>query len=284
MTPGARLAAFIRLIHPFPVSVVILTSAGILVVARGAPPGPGLLARAMTVVLLSQIAVGALNDYMDRHTDARLQPDKPIPSGRVSAREALVLAIGAGLALPVAAASFGPISAGIASLGTIAGLAYDLGLKRTPFSFLAYIVAFLCLATWIWLIAGRFTLAFFAIYPAGVCLLTAAHLANAFPDIEIDTLEGHRGVGAILGPRRSLSAILALYAVVAVPTALFSAAARSAPALALTVAASAIATFAGAAGFADLNRRPMRKLVFRLMAPAIGLLALAALTALTRFT
>jgi 4-hydroxybenzoate polyprenyltransferase len=283
MTPAVRLAAFVRLIHPFPVGVVLLTSAGLLVVALGAVPGPGLLTRTMTVVLLSQIAVGALNDYTDRHRDARLQPDKPIPSGLVSAPEALLLAAAASLTVPLAAASFGPLSVAIASLGTAAGLTYDLWLKQTRFSFLAYIVAFLCLVTWIWLIAGRLTTVFFAIYPAGACLLTAAHLANAFPDIEIDASLGSGGLGAALGPRRSMIAILTLYGLVAISTALLAVVAGSGLALIFTVAGSAMAMLGGVAGFAALDRRPIRKLVFRLVAPAIGLLALAAFVALSHW-
>lgn len=246
-------------------------------------PGPGLLIRAMTVVLLSQISVGALNDYMDRHSDARIQPDKPIPSGLVSPRAALILAAAAGAALPVAAASFGASSVVIAGLGTASGLAYDLRLKRTAFSFLAYVVAFLCLVTWIWLIVGRLTPVFFTIYPAGACLLTAAHLANAFPDIEIDISQGHRGLSAVLGPRHTLTLILALYGLVAIFTAGLAAAATSVPALALTVVASSLAVLAGVAGFSALDRRSIRKAVFRLLAPAIGLLALAAFVALSHF-
>lgn len=284
MSPAGRVAAFIRLVHPFPVGVVLLTSAGLLTAARGAMPEPGLLARVMTVVLLSQIAVGALNDYTDRHTDARTQREKPIPSGQVTEREALVLAVVAGLGLPIAAASFGGWSVAIASVGTVAGLAYDLGLKRTPLSFLAYVVAFLCLATWVWLIAGRLSPVFFAIYPAGACLLTAAHLANAFPDIEIDRSLGQRGLSTILGPRRTLIVILSLYGLVAVCTGLLALAGANLGALGLTLAASVAAILGGVIGFSALNRRPMRKLVFRLMAPAIGLLALAALIALSRFT
>lgn len=283
MTPASRIAAFIRLVHPFPVSVVLLTSAGLLIVARGAVPEPGLLMRVMTVVLLSQIAVGALNDYTDRHTDARTQPEKPIPSGLVSAWEALVLAVSATLALPVAAATFGGWSVAIASTGTAAGLAYDLGLKRTPFSFLAYVVAFLSLVTWLWLIAGRLTPIFFAIYPAGACLLTAAHLANAFPDIEIDRSLGQRGLSAILGPRRTVIAILILYGLVALATGLLALRTGSIAELAFTLAGCILATISGVVAFNHLARRPARKLVFRLMAPAIGLLALAALIALSRF-
>lgn len=280
MTPAARLTAYIRLVHPFPVGVVVLTSVGLLTVARGTVPGPGLLARVMTVVLLSQIAVGALNDYRDRYTDARTQPEKPIPSGLVSPREALVLTVGAGLALPVAAAAFGGWSVAIATVGTAAGLAYDLGLKRTPLSFLAYVVAFLCLVTWLWLVAGSLTPIFFAMYPAGACLLTAAHLANAFPDIEIDRSLGQRGLSAILGPRRTLIAILTLYGLVAVGTGLLALTTDSSAGLVFALAGCILATLSGVIGFSQLDRRSARKFVFRLMAPAITLLAVGAFVAL----
>ncbi len=277
-----RLHAYARLIHPFPVCVVILTSAGLMIVARGGWPGFSVLARALIVVLLSQIAVGALNDYADRHTDARTQPEKPIPSGLVSPGEALALALAAALLLPLTAAGFGGWSAAIAGGGTAAGLAYDLGLKRTPLSFLAYVVAFLCLVTWIWLIAGRLTPIFFAVYPAGACLLTAAHLANALPDIEIDRSLGQRGLSTILGPERSLIVILTLYALVAVSSAVLALHDRSVFGLALTLAGSLLAALAAIAGSRHLQDRSTRKTVFRLIAPAIALLALGALVALSR--
>lgn len=280
MTAIRRIVAVTRLIHPFPVGTVLVTSAALLAVALRAAPSPGLFARAMIVVLLSQIAVGALNDYTDRETDAWTQPEKPIPSGLVSPREALVLAVVAGLALPVAAAPFGGWSIVIASLGTAAGLAYDLGLKRSPLSFLAYVVAFLCLVTWIWLIAGRLSPVFFAIYPAGVCLLTAAHLANAFPDIEIDRSLGQRGLGVVLGPGPTLAAILVLYAGVAAASLVLTIVTDHVAGLLFTLAGCMPAALAGIVGFNHLDQRSARKLVFRLMAPAIALLALGALLSL----
>lgn len=282
MTLLRRLKAYARLIHPFPVAVVMMSSAGLLIVARGGIPQASLAIRAMTVVLLSQVAVGALNDYMDRYTDARTQPDKPIPSGLVSPGEALALALSAGLAVPLAAGSFGAWSAVLMSVATAAGLAYDLGLKRTPLSFLAYVVAFLGLATWIWLITGRLTPIFFSVYPAGFCLLTAAHLSNSLPDIETDQLLGQRGLSTLLGPRRTLLAIVALYALGAVPTVLLSLLTGSLPSLALTLTGCLLAAVSAVLGFSQLHRRAVRKLVFRLMAPAIAVLGLGALVALSR--
>lgn len=262
--------------------IVLLTTVGLLVVACGGLPSFALLVRAMTVVLLSQIAVGALNDYVDRHTDARTQPDKPIPAGLVPPAGALILGVAATLALPVAAAGFGPLSMAIAGLGTASGIAYDLWLKRTPLSFLAYVVAFLCLVTWVWLIAARLTPIFFAIYPPGACLLTAVHLANAFPDIEADQALGQRGLAPLLGAQRALTVIVSLYGLVATAVIVLGVATKSFATLVLAFTATLTILAAGIIGFAALDRRNARKVVFRLIAPAGGVLALAALIAVAR--
>src|SRR5512143_1178807 len=47
------------------------------------------LASAVLISLLLYAAGLILNDYMDRRTDARERPERPIPSGRVSAAHAL---------------------------------------------------------------------------------------------------------------------------------------------------------------------------------------------------
>src|SRR5947209_823262 len=89
-----RLAATLRLIHPFPVSVVLATTFFLLLIANHGVPEWAFLARAFGVVLFSQIAVGALNDYVDKGVDARTQPDKPIPAGLVPPGYALLLTLG----------------------------------------------------------------------------------------------------------------------------------------------------------------------------------------------
>ena len=68
----------------------------------------------------------ALNDWADREHDARTRADRPIPSGRISARAALVvalalLALGVGLAWSVA-----PSTGAWTSLAAVGAIAYDL--------------------------------------------------------------------------------------------------------------------------------------------------------------
>src|SRR5690349_24769172 len=82
--PGwRRVLALGATIHPFPVLVVMLTSLGMLLIAGHGRLSPGFLARAELVVLLSQIPVGSLNDYLDREADRLAGRNKPIATGVV---------------------------------------------------------------------------------------------------------------------------------------------------------------------------------------------------------
>lgn len=76
----------------------------------------------------------ALNDYADRNLDAVERPERPVPSGRVTPRQALAIAGGltaAGLA--VAAAAGGRRAVRVAAPLAATVWAYDLALKQTRF-------------------------------------------------------------------------------------------------------------------------------------------------------
>jgi 4-hydroxybenzoate polyprenyltransferase len=72
------------------------------------------------------------NDVFDREQDARERPNRPIPSGRVSLRAAVILACVLMLAGVAAAMRVSMWSAIIAVLLAIAVLGYNAVLKRTP--------------------------------------------------------------------------------------------------------------------------------------------------------
>ncbi len=77
----------------------------------------------------------ALNDWADRRTDAVERPERPIPSGRVSAGTALAVATGLTAAgITVAAVGGGPRSAATAAVLAAAVWAYDLSPKQGPVS------------------------------------------------------------------------------------------------------------------------------------------------------
>jgi len=274
-----RVVGAVRLVHPFPVGAVVLTSALLVVVAHRGNPGLFFLTRAALVVLLSQISVGSLNDYLDRDLDRRVQPEKPIPSGVILPGTALFISLASMVALVPMAATFGTVAFALTVLGTAAGLLYDLWLKPTPFSWVSYLVGFMSLVTWIWVIAGHLTSAFLLAYPAGLLLVLVAHLAQSFPDIESDRETNQLGPAARLGPSLTFSAIvvgLACATIGALATGLVW---RSVPGIlldsfgvALTIRIASLRRFA-------LTSRRARLTVFHLAAPAVAVTAVGALLA-----
>ncbi len=200
--PGARLRGVVRLVHPFPSVLNAVVAGALACVALRGWPDAGRLLWVTVTMLVIQCAIGAVNDCADRALDARAKPWKPIPSGLVSAdlaRMLAVLLVGAAVALILV----GPSRAwplGFAGLGV--GLAYDLGVKRTPFSALTYALALPLVPVWVWTAMGRDSPALVGILPVGVLLGVALQLANALPDAEGDTAAGVRGTLQWLGPAR----------------------------------------------------------------------------------
>lgn len=136
--PIRRLVAnYVALTKPWIVALLLTTTvAGMLVAARGLPPFNILI---LTLIGGAFAAGGAnaLNSYIDRDVDKVMgrTSRRPIPSGRVSARGALVFALILSILSPIIL-GFGVnwLSAGLAVLGIIyyAGL-YTIVLKRaTP--------------------------------------------------------------------------------------------------------------------------------------------------------
>jgi 4-hydroxybenzoate polyprenyltransferase len=108
---------------------------GFLLTHRRLEPWPefALVLAASSLLYLSGMA---LNDYFDRHQDARERPFRPIPSGRVGAGTALCI----GLAMLVGGGALGWIAAAVSGLfrpGIVATLLaaavilYNAALKRT---------------------------------------------------------------------------------------------------------------------------------------------------------
>ena len=135
------LQGYVLLPHLVPLLVVEAATVAFAVVAWGSLPPRSLLLPLVLAMLGGQLAIGALNELVDLPLDAVAKPQKPLPSGAVSiagAREmvvvGLVMMTGFGL-------SFGLPAFALLALGTGLGLAYDLWLKRTSWSWLPYMVA-----------------------------------------------------------------------------------------------------------------------------------------------
>ena len=72
-----------------------------------------------------------LNDFFDRDLDARERPERPIPSGEVSARGAAIIGFGLLAAGVAVAATAGPASLAVAAALAVSILLYDALTKAT---------------------------------------------------------------------------------------------------------------------------------------------------------
>ena len=211
----ARLSVLIRTSHPIPCVAVTALSAALFLVA-GKPLAVCMLGAA--AVLAGQLTIGWSNDLIDAPRDrAAGRTDKPLAVTPGLERQ-VRLALGGALVLTVLLSlALGWRAAALHAVTVTGGWAYNLGLKATPFSALAYFVAFgalPALATsatpgpelapaWTMLAAGL----------VGV----AAHFGNVLPDLSDDLAAGVLGLPQRLGARGSaLAAVGALLAAAAI--------------------------------------------------------------------
>ena len=185
--------------HPIPSAAVTGISTGLAVLA-GLPVGRGALVTA--AVFTGQLSIGWSNDYLDAERDRAVRrTDKPLASGAIEPRVggiAAALALVATAALSVALGWPG----GAAALATVlVAWAYNLGLKATVISFLPYAIAFGLAPAVVTLSAltPRWPPAWLLV--ASALLGTAAHLANALPDLREDVTTGISGLPHRIGAR-----------------------------------------------------------------------------------
>jgi protoheme IX farnesyltransferase len=88
----AKVVAYIELTKPRIAFMLVLTSAAAFYVASGTRFDLALFVNAMIGIALLAFGVATLNQYIERDTDALMErtAERPLPSGRISASEALV--------------------------------------------------------------------------------------------------------------------------------------------------------------------------------------------------
>jgi 4-hydroxybenzoate polyprenyltransferase len=200
--------AIVRLVHPAPAFAVVALAGSLAAILGAQANGVAISQRAVLTtlsVLGSQILTGALNDWADRDRDRVAQPTKPIPSGLVTERDAIVLA-GAGAVLQVAASlPLGALPTAIGLIASASAVAYNLWLSRTAASFAPYLVSFGLLPLWVASGVGvpleRIAAAPLLVGPFAV----AAHLANAVRDFELDAGISSGNITQRLGRRASFA-------------------------------------------------------------------------------
>jgi 4-hydroxybenzoate polyprenyltransferase len=202
-----RVAGLVRLIHPAPALAVIALSAalGAILSAQSEQPIGARWLLTTLAVVGSQILTGALNDWADRDRDALAQPSKPIPSGAVTPRAALLVA-GLGALLQVAVSiPLGWLPLVLGLLASASAAAYNLALSRTPLSVLPYLVSFGVLPLWVALGVDvgpdRVVAAPLLVGP----FAAAAHLANTLRDFDGDARIDSRNLAQVLGRRTAFN-------------------------------------------------------------------------------
>jgi 4-hydroxybenzoate polyprenyltransferase len=195
----SRLTGLARLVHPFPSILDGIVTAAFALAAGGAP----LVATGLGLAMVAlQAGIGATNDLVDAPRDAGHKPGKPIPAGLVSrttARRVVVVAFGVGFGL--SGVSGGAAAVSIALVGVAIGLAYDLRLKGTAWSWVPFALGVPLLPVFGWVGAsGRLPVAFLILVPAAVAAGAALAIANALVDVERDRGAGSGSIALALGP------------------------------------------------------------------------------------
>jgi 4-hydroxybenzoate polyprenyltransferase len=183
--------------HPLPVSAVtvLTTVLAAAVGIRGAT-----LAVLAAAVLSGQLCVGWVNDLIDRDMDRAVgRRDKPLATGALTSAGVVRAATAAGAACVPLSLALG-IAAGLCHLVAVAAaLAYDLGLKRTIWSWLPYAIAFGLLPVVVWLASPASALPPAWLVVAVALLGVGAHGANVLPDYDRDRTTGVRGLPQRIG-------------------------------------------------------------------------------------
>jgi 4-hydroxybenzoate polyprenyltransferase len=271
--------AAVRLTHPFPSLLDGLVSGSVAGLAGAEPISAVRLGLAMTAL---QLGIGALNDVVDAPRDAGHKPGKPIPAGLVSRRVGAVIALAAFAVGLLLAAPGGPLVVGLAVVVIGIGVAYDLRLKGTAWSWLPFAVGIPLLPVFGWVGAtGGLAPLFVVIVPAAMAAGAALAIANSLVDVERDRSAGVSSVAVALGQGRAQAVGIVLLVAIAV------AAAASCAAIGGSLLAATFVGLVGvvpvlAAWLARASDPARRELGWRAVALGLGVLAVVWIGAVPR--
>jgi 4-hydroxybenzoate polyprenyltransferase len=209
---GARALGWLRVTHPFP-SVLDGLVSGATAAVAGAPAG--LAFQAGLAMTCLQLGIGTVNDLVDAPFDAGRKPGKPIPAGLVPAEGARALAVAAFGSGVVLALVVSPLVGGLAIVVIAIGLAYDLRLKGTSWSWLPFAVGIPILPVFGWVAAtGSVPSLFAVLVPLAMAAGAALAIGNAIVDVERDRAAGRSSVAVALGPARASTVAIVLQLIV----------------------------------------------------------------------
>jgi 4-hydroxybenzoate polyprenyltransferase len=201
--PDGAVQSLVFLAHPGPsvlVTAVLIAIAGL---AEQRVPDAIRILQLIGAMLPVQFCIGVINDVVDLPEDKAAKPYKPLVRGvirRSTAMRAGVVLGAIGLAI---AATINVETLGFDALALGAGLAYDLGLRRTPLSWVPWWAGMVVLPLEGYASAGSIPSRLLLLVPLTALIAIGLHFANALPDIDGDRRSGRRSLPVILGERVS---------------------------------------------------------------------------------
>ncbi len=195
-------AGLARLVHPFPSALDAAVTVSLALLAGSSGARALLLGASMLGI---QFSIGAFNDLLDRPADAVAGRSKPLVDGRVGARPALGAGLAFGLAGLALAWVAGFATGVVACAGYGIGLAYDVRLKASPWSWLPYAAGIPLLPVYAWVGAtGEAPGPILVLAGLGVLGGASLAIANALADAERDAASRTTTVATALGRARAL--------------------------------------------------------------------------------
>jgi len=149
-TIGERLAGALDITRPVLSSMGALGVAGAAALAYGGFPPWGQAVLGLIAALLAFAGIHAFNDYADKRRDVVCWPGRPIPSKRLAAPQALLLATGSFIAaLAIVWCAFNPACFGVSVVAIALGCLYSGYLRdRVGYLILPPIEGMLWLCGW----------------------------------------------------------------------------------------------------------------------------------------
>lgn len=203
---GVKLRGYFLLSHPGPVFIHIIGVSVFTMLAAWPRPIWDTIALVIAAHTAMQISIAMINDYCDRGLDAVGKPEKPIPRGLVTPREALLVGLLMIVVMVVLLLPLNPLALFISLVYLTLGQAYNLGLKSTPLSGIVFALAMPLIPLYAFAGVGRVLPFLLWLVPIGFLLGVALNLANSLTDLEKDSAYGAKTLAVVLGLKGSFLA------------------------------------------------------------------------------
>jgi 4-hydroxybenzoate polyprenyltransferase len=199
--PGGTIRSLIFMGHPGPsllVTVVLVAIAGL---AEHRVPDTTRILQLIGAMLPVQLCIGVINDVVDLPADALTKPHKPLVRGVISRSTATWVGVVLGAVGLAVATTINPATLLFDTLALAAGLAYDLGLRRTPLSWVPWWAGMAVLPLEGYASVGSIPTQLLVLVPLTGLVAIGLHFANALPDIDGDRRAGRRSLPVLAGER-----------------------------------------------------------------------------------